>query len=303
MTAEELWQEFCQKENLDRSTAYEAWAFGGAPDYLAALVMQGIKTATASGYDLYFLAGSEEPVPKSGDYSVILDSKDQAVCVIRTVKTKVVPFDLVDEEQAYKEGEGNRSLDYWRKVHDEFFTEDYANSGMKFDYNCKILCEEFQLLYSVFEVVPFEEEDAKEICNWQYEGEYSVYNYPSWEECVKKEISFTKEASRQKEYYKVLKNRRYLGYFRLKDEGNRIELGVGIRPEMCGNKNGDMLVNLALAKISELYPGKKIVLTVRPFNQRAIKVYEKAGFRITKEYYEDRNLVPGNMYVMETVSR
>ena len=47
----------------------------------------------------------------------------------------MVPFDLVDEEQAYKEGEGNRSLDYWRKVHNEFFTEDYANSGMEFDYN------------------------------------------------------------------------------------------------------------------------------------------------------------------------
>ena len=53
----------------------------------------------------------------------------------RTGKRKVVPFDLVDEEQAYKEGEGNRSLDYWRKVHNEFFTEDYANSGMEFDYN------------------------------------------------------------------------------------------------------------------------------------------------------------------------
>ena len=72
---------------------------------------------------------------------------------------------------------------------------------------------------------------------------------------------------------------------------------------MCGNKNGDMLVNLALAKISELYSDKKIVLTVRSFNQRSIKVYEKAGFRITKEYYEDRNLVPGNMYVMEMESR
>lgn len=26
---------------------------------------------------------------------------------------------------------------------------------------------------------------------------------------------------------------------------------------MCGNKNGDMLINLVLAKISELYSGKK----------------------------------------------
>ena len=50
----------------------------------------------------------------------------------------------------------------------------------------------------------------------------------------------------------------------MKDEGDQIDLGVGIRPELCGNKNGDMLVNLALAKISELYSGKKIALTIRP---------------------------------------
>lgn len=237
MTAEELWKSFCQKENIDISTAYEAWAFGGAPDYLAALVMQEIKTATASGYDLYFLAGKEEPIPQIGDYNVILDSKEQAVCVIQTIKTEVIPFNLVGEDQAYKEGEGNRSLEYWRKVHDEFFTEDFVNSGIEFDYNCKILCEEFRLLYSVFEVVPFEEEDAKEICKWKYEGEY----------------------------YKVLKDGHYLGYFRIKDEGEQIELGIEIRPEMCGNQNGDMFVNLALAKISEHYPGQKIVLTVRPF--------------------------------------
>ena len=43
MTAEELWQEFCQKEKLDSSTAYETWAFGGAPDYLAANTTVKIK--------------------------------------------------------------------------------------------------------------------------------------------------------------------------------------------------------------------------------------------------------------------
>lgn len=303
MKAEELWNEFCRKENIAVDTEYEAWQFGGAPDYLVALVMQKIKTATASGYDLYFIPGEEESLPQVGEYSVIEDSKEQAVCIIQTSKTTVIPFDEVGDEQAYKEGEGDRSLAYWRKVHDEFFSEDFASCGVQFDHKSKILCEEFELKYSIYDVVPFTENDAREVCKWKYEGEYSVYNYPEWDECVKRQIAFTDEAIRKNEYYKVLKSGQMLGYFRLEKTDQAIELSVGIQPDKCGGGNGDMLINLALAKISELYSGEKIILTVRPFNKRAIRVYEKAGFKVVKEYYEDQYLVPGEMLLMETVSR
>lgn len=303
MNSEELWLEYCKQEKIATDSEYEAWQFGGAPDYLAALVMQKIKTATASGYDLYFIPGEEERLPQIGDYSVIEDSKEQAVCVIQTVKTKVIPFDEVGDEQAYKEGEGDRSLNYWRKVHDEFFEEDFASCGLKFDQKRKILCEEFELKYSLYDVVAFTETDAKEICEWKYENEYAVYNYPVWEECVKKQIAFTNETTRNEEYYKVLKSGQMLGYFRLEKKDQTIELSMGIRPDKCGDGNGDMLINLALAKISELYPGKKISLTVRPFNKRAIHVYEKVGFKVVKEYFEDRYLIPGQMLLMETTSR
>ena len=74
MREEELWKAYCEKENIDIDTPYEAWEFGDAPDKLADLVLRGIKTATASGYDLYFIEGAEEPLPQPGDYSVILNS-------------------------------------------------------------------------------------------------------------------------------------------------------------------------------------------------------------------------------------
>ena len=118
MRAEELWKAYCEKENIDIDTPYSAWGFGDAPDQLADLVLKGIKTATASAYDLYFMEGEEEPLPQPGDYSIILDSKDEAICIIQTTKTTVVPFNEVSEEHAYKEGEGDRSLAYWRAVHE-----------------------------------------------------------------------------------------------------------------------------------------------------------------------------------------
>lgn len=34
--------------------------------------------------------------------------------------------------------------------------------------------------------VKFTEELAKEITTWKYEGDYSIYNLPSWDEIIKK---------------------------------------------------------------------------------------------------------------------
>ncbi len=93
MTAEELWK----RSGL--SGEYEAWAFGGAPDKLAALVKSGIKTATCSALILYEL--ENEPIPKQGDYSVIIDSADNAVCIIRTTNVYIESFDCVSEEHAF----------------------------------------------------------------------------------------------------------------------------------------------------------------------------------------------------------
>lgn len=110
MRAEELWKAYCEKENIDIDTPYEAWGFGDAPDQLADLVLTGIKTATASAYDLYFMEGEEDPLPQSGDYSVILNSKDEAVCVIQTTKTTVVPFDEVSRNTLTRKGKETEVL-------------------------------------------------------------------------------------------------------------------------------------------------------------------------------------------------
>ena len=139
MTAEELWK------RSGFTGPYEAWAFGEAPDKLADLVVSGIKTATCSAYDLYQL--EQEPLPQKGDYSVILNSQDEAVCIIKTVRVYVSEFNKVSAEHAYKEGEGNRSLDYWRKVHENFLINELAAVHKSFDENTKVVCEEFEVVY------------------------------------------------------------------------------------------------------------------------------------------------------------
>ena len=139
MTAEELWDE------SGLSGEYEAWAFGGAPDKLAALVMDGTKTATCSSLEMLSLEG--EPVPQPGDYSVILDSAGEAVCIIRTTRAYVEAFGRVGAEHAFLEGEGDRSLGYWRRVHMEYFTEELGAAGLSFGEGSELVCEEFELAY------------------------------------------------------------------------------------------------------------------------------------------------------------
>jgi len=139
MTAQEMWRNFCRAEKV--SGEYQAWAYGDDPDTLAELTLQGIKTATASAYPIYALEG--EPLPQAGEYSVILNTRGEAVCVIQTVKVTVCPFHQVGEAQAWKEGEGSRTLDYWRTVHRKFFTEEMQAVGMAFDEEMPVVCEEF----------------------------------------------------------------------------------------------------------------------------------------------------------------
>lgn len=139
MNAKELWN----KSGLIGE--YEAWAFGDSPDKLLDLVLKGIKTATSSAYDLYIEENID--IPKVNDYSVLLDSNNNALCIIRNIKVSIKSFDEVDEEFAYKEGEGDKSLAYWRKVHEEFFTNELKTINKEFNNKIKVVLEEFELVY------------------------------------------------------------------------------------------------------------------------------------------------------------
>ena len=142
MNAEEMWQAFPDKKADD---TYLAWQYGCAQDKLAQLTLQGTKTATASSYPVY--KAENEPVPAVGDYSIILDSQNLAVCIIQTTQIDIVPFYQVDEEQAYLEGEGDRTLTYWREVHRTFFESEMQSIHQKFTEDMLVVCERFKIVY------------------------------------------------------------------------------------------------------------------------------------------------------------
>ena len=144
MTPQEMWNAY-KKINPLIGDEIDAWAFGVEADLLADLVLRGEKTATASAYDLY--AVEDEPLPQEGTFDVILDSQNQAVCIVEITKVSVQPFYQVSADHAYKEGEGDKSLAFWRQVHEDFFTECLEEASLTFTSESKAVLEEFRKVY------------------------------------------------------------------------------------------------------------------------------------------------------------
>ncbi len=84
---------------------------------LALLVRDGPKRATASLLSEFEGGPDATPMSRPGDLSVILDGKGSPVCVIRTTEVETRRFGDVDEQFAWDEGEGDRTLEWWRRAH------------------------------------------------------------------------------------------------------------------------------------------------------------------------------------------
>lgn len=149
-TVKQLWHNYLLSINENEQTTnkkYVSWCFGGSgesSDKLAELVYKKQKTATSSLYSLYAIDNT--PLPKEGDLSIITTFNGFAVCLIETIKVQVLPFSHVNEEFAFKEGEGDRTLTYWRNIHTNFFSQELKSIDKVFSPGMLIVCEEFKVL-------------------------------------------------------------------------------------------------------------------------------------------------------------
>ncbi len=91
---------------------------------LAALIMAGRKRATV--WD----AKDENPTAPGMQWVVTV--KERPVAVIETVRVQRRSFDSIDAAFAFEEGEGDRTLAFWRATHESFFRSegDFAHDMM-----------------------------------------------------------------------------------------------------------------------------------------------------------------------------
>jgi uncharacterized protein YhfF len=106
---EEFWRAFAEYSRRVDSD-YVVVAFGDHPHMateLAALVVSGTKRATASLVSDF--SSSDNPLPKIGDFVVVVDGNGNPECIYRTTEIEIKPLISVDERFAWDEGEGDRT--------------------------------------------------------------------------------------------------------------------------------------------------------------------------------------------------
>jgi uncharacterized protein YhfF len=147
-TAEEMAAAFRAAHGIAAGVSYPAWHFcdnKADADALADLVVNGVKQATASSLWVYEAEG--EPLPQAGDFSVITEWDGGPRAIIRTTAVEVVPFSEVTPEFAATEGEGDRSLRYWREAHWAAFSRELALIGREPAEDMPVVCERFELVF------------------------------------------------------------------------------------------------------------------------------------------------------------
>ena len=141
---------------------------------------------------------------------------------------------------------------------------------------------------------------VKQIISWRYEGIYSEYNMDSYEELKARGSSILKP-EKSKNYLCYFKEDELVGYTNITKKTNGdLFLGIGLAPKYCGKGLGNSILENSIKDAKERYPGSKIKLQVRSWNERARKCYEKAGFKfIKKDVEQDHNGVLTEFAYME----
>ncbi len=132
-----------------------------------------------------------------------------------------------------------------------------------------------------------DEADASAIQAWRYEGEYAVYNFKADNDDISELLD------RRSPYYAVRdESGALVGFFTFGTSADiqgapepgiyapdgSVLIGLGLRPDLTGQGLGLAFVQAGLAFGAEQFAPSAFRLFVMTFNERAIRVYERAGF-------------------------
>lgn len=139
-------------------------------------------------------------------------------------------------------------------------------------------------------------EDAYIISTWKYEGIYDFYSLTGNEEEIKELLE---------ENYYCLKNElgEIIGYYcfgksaqvpagnklNLYEDNSYLDIGLGLIPSLTGKGMGVWFLGKGIQFAMKTFDISMMRLTVATFNKRAIKTYEKIGFKKDATFESLRN--------------
>lgn len=149
----------------------------------------------------------------------------------------------------------------------------------------------------MFQIRPMTDIFAQDISNWKSPNEYHIYSFEPSEELNQELLGGDYVAC-------VNEQEQLVGYFCYGQSAqiptvenfiysaDRLDIGLGLRPDLCGKGLGRKFLRCGIAYASAHYHASSLRLSVAAFNRRAISVYEACGFQTVGSVTLKTNAMP-----------
>lgn len=137
---------------------------------------------------------------------------------------------------------------------------------------------------------PAEKKHARVFVNWQYKPPYDVYNCPPEE--VGDAVQYNIDPANNV-YAMIDQNEELIGYCSYGKDAqvpggdyneDALDIGLMIKPELTGQGMGVAFAGEVIKNGIEKYAPEKLRVTIAAFNTRAMRVWEKNGFKKTQDF-------------------
>lgn len=139
-----------------------------------------------------------------------------------------------------------------------------------------------------FEFKIMNEDYAAQIANWHYKGIYAFYDMDQDLEDLQELLD---SRSWTDQYYAVVaENDELAGYFSFfQEEPSAVTIGLGLRPDLTGKGLGQAFIEAGLDFAKAKFNPEIFCLSVAIFNKRAIRLYERIGFKSDGVFMNETN--------------
>lgn len=147
----EMWNDYTESTpQVNKEELPESWFFHDNKedaDRLAALTVNGKKTATTSGLYKWYVE-AEAGLPQIGTNHIITDFDGKAQAIIEITKVDTIPFNQLSESLAALDiGTDIEPLQKWRKAHWDFFESVMKENGEEPTEDMLIVFERFKTVW------------------------------------------------------------------------------------------------------------------------------------------------------------
>lgn len=136
-------------------------------------------------------------------------------------------------------------------------------------------------------IAPMTQAEAEAIADWKYDPPYDFYDWRADED----DLAELLDPARRNDRYLSAHDAagELIGFFGFGREGDVVGVGIGLRPDLTGRGLGLAFLEQGLVFANDRFQPRRFKLSVAEFNERAIRVSERAGFIRTRSFDHETN--------------